>query len=395
MSKEINVLKISGYNDFKCIANKCKFTCCEGWDIDIDNNTYEKWKKDKKDSTYLLNGVKTKECNGKKEYFINKEISEKCPFLDGEGLCNIVKSHGEGYLSKTCHSFPRINNNFGYKRELSLSCACPEVIEMLDKMKLKILMEPECRNNKEELLKFKSENINQGEDLLELKIREALIDIVSEEKFSLDERLLIGFDMLLNILEDEIYTSKESLLEELEKYRDNEYRKEVAYVYNEIDLNIVDSLPEINSLFLDMIENYRKVSNLKCILEEISNFSESANIEFLSDVWKEYKEEFKEFNKLLEKCITSKIYSNCISDDIEDIILSFQLIILEYLLVRYSVFLNYCINGEKIQSEKVKDYIVAFSRVIGNNTEAVLEFLSDGFEDPILEMGYLCFITLF
>ncbi|XZI40625.1 flagellin lysine-N-methylase [Clostridium perfringens] len=382
MNKEINMLKISGYNDFKCTANKCKFTCCEGWDINIDKDTYEKWKKDEKNSTYLLNGVKTKESNGKEEYFIKKETFEKCPFLDGEGLCNIVKSHGEGYLSKTCHSFPRMNNNFGHKRELSLSCACPEVVEILDKIHEKIGMEPESSNDEEE-------------DLLELKIRESLIDIVSEEEFSLDERLLIGFDMLLNILEDESYTSEEILLEELEKYSDNEYRKEVAYVYNEIELNRVDSLLEINSLFLDMVENYREVSNLKCILEDISNFAEGANMESLSAEWKEYKENFKEFNKLLEKCIVSKIYSNCISDDMEDMILSFQLIILECLLVRYAVFLNYCINGEKIKNEEVKDYIVIFSRIIGNNAEAVLEFLSDGFEDPILEMGYLCFITLF
>ncbi len=382
MNKEINMLKISGYNDFKCTANKCKFTCCEGWDINIDKDTYERWEKDEKDSTYLLNGVKTKECNGKEEYFIKKETFEKCPFLDGEGLCNIVKSHGEGYLSKTCHSFPRMNNNFGHKRELSLSCACPEVVEILDKIHEKIGMESESSNDEEE-------------DLLELKIRESLIDIVSEEEFSLDERLLIGFDMLLNILEDESYTSEESLLEELEKYSDNEYRKEVAYVYNEIELNRVDSLLEINSLFLDMVENYREVSNLKCILEDISNFAEGANMESLSAEWKEYKENFKEFHKLLEKCIVSKIYSNCISDDMEDMIISFQLIILECLLVRYAVFLNYCINGEKIKNEEVKDYIVIFSRIIGNNTEAVLEFLSDGFEDPILEMGYLCFITLF
>ncbi|MDK0570349.1 flagellin lysine-N-methylase [Clostridium perfringens] len=382
MNKEINMLKISGYNDFKCTANKCKFTCCEGWDINIDKDTYEKWKKDEKNSTYLLNGVKTKECNGKEEYFVKKETFEKCPFLDCEGLCNIVKSHGEGYLSRTCHSFPRMNNDFGHKRELSLSCACPEVIEILDKIHEKIDMEPGSSNDEEE-------------DLLELKIRESLIDIVSEEEFSLDERLLIGFDMLLNILEDESYTSEEILLEELEKYSDNKYRKEVAYVYNEIELNRVDSLLEINSLFLDMVENYREVSNLKCILEEISNFAEEANIESLSEEWKEYKENFKEFHKLLEKCIVSKIYSNCISDDMEDMIISFQLIILEYLLTRYAVFLNYCINGEKIKNEEVKDYIVIFSRIIGNNAEAVLEFLSDGFEDPILEMGYLCFITLF
>lgn len=381
MDKEKTIFKISGYNDFKCTANKCKFTCCEGWDINIDKDTYEKWKKDEKDSNYLLKGVKIKECNGKKGYFINKETFEKCPFLDCEGLCNIVKGHGEEYLSKTCHSFPRIKNDFESKMELSLSCACPEVIEILDKIEGKILMETEGRNNKD--------------DLLELKIRETLIDIVSEEEFSLDERLLIGFDMLLNILEDESYTSEESLLEELEKYSDNEYRKEVAYVYNEIELNRVDSLVEINSLFLDIVENYREVSNLKDILENLSNFAKGANMESLSEKWEDYKEKFKEFNGILEKCIISKIYSNCISDDMEDMTLSFQLIILEYLLTRYATFLKYCVNDKKIQSEEVKDHILIFSRIIGNNVEGILDFLNDGFEESILEMGYLCFITLF
>ncbi|MDU7953856.1 MAG: flagellin lysine-N-methylase [Clostridium perfringens] len=381
MDKEKTIFKISGYNDFKCTANKCKFTCCEGWDINIDKDTYEKWKKDEKDSNYLLKGVKIKECNERKGYFINKETFEKCPFLDCEGLCNIVKGHGEEYLSKTCHSFPRIKNDFESKMELSLSCACPEVIEILDKIEGKILMEPEGRNNKD--------------DLLELKIRETLIDIVSGEEFSLDERLLIGFDMLLNILEDESYTSEESLLEELEKYSDNEYRKEVAYVYNEIELNRVDSLVEINSLFLDIVENYREVSNLKDILENLSNFAKEANMESLSEKWEDYKEKFKEFNGILEKCIISKIYSNCISDDMEDMTLSFQLIILEYLLVRYATFLKYCVNDKKIQSEEVKDHILIFSRIIGNNVEGILDFLNDGFEESILEMGYLCFITLF
>ncbi len=199
-------------------------------------------------------------------------------------------------------------------------------------------MEPEGRDNKE--------------DLLELKIRETLIDIVSEEEFSLDERLLIGFDMLLNILEDESYTSEESLLEELEKYSDNEYRKEVAYVYNEIELNRFDSLVEINSLFLDIVENYREVSNLKDILENLSNFAKEANVESLSEKWEDYKEKFKEFNEILEKCIISKIYSNCISDDMEDMTLSFQLIILEYLLTRYATFLKYCVNDKKYKVKR-------------------------------------------
>ena len=74
--------------------------------------------------------------------------------------------------------------------------------------------------------------------------------------------------MLLNILENESYTSEDILLDELEKYSDIEYIKEVVYLYNEIKINKGESLEEVNSLFLDMVENYKSISNLKCVLEE-------------------------------------------------------------------------------------------------------------------------------
>ena len=72
------------------------------------------------------------------------------------------------------------------------------------------------------------------------------------------------------------------------------------------------------------------------------------------------------------------------------------MIIIEYLLIRYSVFLRYSSDrNNDIAKQDVKDYIVAFSRIIGNNTEAMVEFFEDGFDDSILELGYLCFIGLF
>lgn len=53
---KIDTLKISNYDKFKCTADKCKFTCCEGWDISVDDNTYDNWKNDK--SNNILNNVK-------------------------------------------------------------------------------------------------------------------------------------------------------------------------------------------------------------------------------------------------------------------------------------------------------------------------------------------------
>ncbi|SHJ22726.1 lysine-N-methylase [Clostridium cavendishii DSM 21758] len=164
--------------------------------------------------------------------------------------------------------------------------------------------------------------------------------------------------------------------------------------YKKIGLNADESIEEINYLFLDIIQNYKEVSILKSLFEDISDFAENIEIEGVLDKWSGFKRSFEEHNKLVENCIVSKILSSVVSNDIEEMIISFQMIILEYLLVRYAVFLKYCIN-ENINTKDIKDYIVAFSRIIGNNTKAMVDFFEDSFGEVILELGYLSFIALF
>ena len=373
-----NIFKILNYDKFKCIADKCEFTCCKGWEINIDNSTYNKWKSENLD--YLLEKVEAKD---KKEvYFINKENHEDCPFLDKQGLCNIVKNHGEEYLSLTCHTFPRIENVFDDRRELSLSCSCKEVVEIISNLNKKINLSLE-------------NYIRINDDLSELRIREALIYIMQQENISLEYKLIICFEMLLSILENESFNKKEDLLEEIEKYRDRNYIQNIILTYKNIELDIYDSIEEVNNLFLDIIENYKEIPMFNDILSDISSFAEEFEIEDIEIKWNSYKEEFNRYNDLIENIIVSKIISNCVNDDIEEMIVSFELIILDYLLVRHATFLKYYIDEEKLYIKDIKNYIVAFSRIIQNNSDAVKEFLKDGFDDVILELGYLCFISLF
>lgn len=382
MNKEIDILRISDYDKFKCTADKCRFTCCVGWDISVDNDTYNKWKKESDKLDYALKNTKAQKSGRNTEYIINKDTDEVCPLLDQHGLCEIVKRHGEECLSLTCRRFPRIENLLGDKKELTLSCACPEVVEIISGINGKIAMIPENDNS-------------SNNDLLELKIRETLVNIVQLEKFSLEERLLVGFQMLLTILENECF-EEDSLLEELQKYESKDYIQKLIEAYYEIELNTNNSVRKINNLFLDITLNYKEVIGLEVLLKDIFNYAERSKIKTFSAKWHNYKSAFEQYDDLLENCIVSKVLSNCVSDDVEDIAISFQMIILEYLLVRYAVFLKYSINeAASIYIEEVKDYIFAFSRIIGNNGEAVEEFLEDSLGDYILENKYVCSITLF
>lgn len=382
MDDKINILKMQGYDDFKCTADKCKFTCCAGWDIGIDDETYDKWKSENHSTEYILKNVIKRKCGKREEFLINKEIHESCPLLDSHGLCQVVKNHGEDYLSMTCRTFPRVENIFGENRELSLSCACPEVVESISNIKGKLVLDSEV-----------AEDIDT--DLLEVKLRHRLIKIIQHENFHLDNKLVVGYQLLMELIRYKNF-GKGALLNSIEKYKSVETIEEVINDCAALDEDLEGSIEEINYLLVDIIENYKEVEGLQELLKDIYDYAEEADLGELAANWHDFKDSFKKYDRLMENCIISKVLTNCVSSDLKEMTIAFQLIILEYLLVRYAVFIKSSISGDnEINLQHIKDYIVAFSRVIGNNSEATVEFINDGFGDSIIDIGYLCFISLF
>lgn len=380
MNKIKKNLKINGYDKFKCIADKCKFTCCKGWDINVDTNTYNRWKENH-NLNYLLDNVSFRKGNENNTYMIKKSTKGTCPLLNDEGLCNIVINHGEEYLSETCKSFPRIENDFEDVKELTLSCACPEVVNIISEMKEKNYID--------------YNNLSYIEDLGCLKIRGSLINILQKEEISIENKLLLCYNMLFKILDSDDLTY-EDLIEFLDKYKFNNYIKEELYNYRNYDKsNYTKFFKEINSLFKDIIENYRNVPIFEEALRGIYKYTKEVSTKDFSMKWENFEGLFKEYDVLIENCIVSKVLSNCVSDDLEEMIISFEIIILEYLLMRHSVFLRYCIDiKENINIQDIKDYIVIFSRIIGNNSDSVIEFLLDMFESEILEFEYIFSLML-
>ena len=86
--------------DFKCIADKCRDSCCIGWEIDVDECTMAKYR--------TLEGALGREIAEKTShgYFPLRENGH-CAFLDRSGLCRIILGLGDGYLCDICREHPR------------------------------------------------------------------------------------------------------------------------------------------------------------------------------------------------------------------------------------------------------------------------------------------------
>ena len=131
-------------NDFKCIGPNCIDTCCAGWDINIDKNTFKKYENGKGNLKELINGkyLKNSESGDSFNYgFMKITKDNKCPFLNDNLLCEIHGKCGEESLSITCRRYPRVFNIIDDIYEKSGLPSCEEICSkaFLNKEKMEFI----------------------------------------------------------------------------------------------------------------------------------------------------------------------------------------------------------------------------------------------------------------
>ncbi len=114
------------YKNFICIADKCNHSCCIGWEIDIDNETFEKYKKLKIGYGIDINNSISVEDTP----HFKLGTHDKCPHLDENGLCKIILNVGEDYLCNICREHPRFYN-YTNVAEVGLGMSCEEAARII------------------------------------------------------------------------------------------------------------------------------------------------------------------------------------------------------------------------------------------------------------------------
>lgn len=166
------------YKNFKCIAEKCKNSCCIGWEIDLDSETLVmylnilgKWRDKFKKSIAF---------EDEPPHFINDKKG-RCPFLNENGLCDIITELGEDALCQICYDHPRFHNHFSDRIEMGLGLCCEAAAELIlnnpHKPGLMVLEEFD-----------QEEEVVDQENLAFLE-RDALLSVFQNRKISLKKRM--------------------------------------------------------------------------------------------------------------------------------------------------------------------------------------------------------------
>lgn len=125
--------------DFACIGGKCTDSCCVGWELDIDEDTFEYYRtvpgpfgerlrlSMSEENEARGSGDESGVFGSEGDHTFRLRVDGRCPFLNKENLCDIVLNLGPEALCTVCSEYPRYTFQLGDTIEKSLTLSCPEV----------------------------------------------------------------------------------------------------------------------------------------------------------------------------------------------------------------------------------------------------------------------------
>lgn len=340
----------SYYKTFQCIADKCEHSCCIGWEIDIDEDSYD----------YYMGiegafGERLKEQtvteDGEHSFVLRK--NGWCPFLDQNKLCDIYSELGEEALCEVCTEYPRFVVEYGDVREKSLSVSCEEVGRIIfsdeGKMSYEDIELPDL-GIEDEFYEDEEEEPFE-EDMEEFcshleEYRTQAVAILQNREKSIDDRIreyLKFCEKLQNVVEN----PEEELWEPME--------------YFHVRMETFDELENVNEEWMEVKQRVRDFFETHSYTEALEEYKKSGDY---NEIWYEHILVYFTYRYFMRAWYDGNVLAKA------------QFAIVGFLVIRDMDIVRYFANGK---SFKLDDRIAnarIFSREV-EHSEETLEILED------------------
>ncbi|MBE6063444.1 MAG: flagellar protein FliB [Clostridium butyricum] len=360
------------FKQFKCIASQCEDTCCAGWEIVIDDETYDIYKsvegqfgKRLKDEIYL---------DGDNEH-IFKLKGNDCAFLNKNKMCDIYSELGEEALCYTCQQYPRYTEEFGSIREVGLSLSCPEAARII----LGTSKITDFETSEDDGMVPAYNDISFDIFMQLSKSRKVMFEIIQNRSIDLNDRIAIVLSFSQEIQKkiddnriDEIahicekYCSKEFInkyIDGLDKYKNNyEHKynnmKKYFMFYKNLD-HINERWPHIlNDVIKDL---FGKETNCDIYVDKHRNFNSY------------YVDNFYEYEHLIVYFIF-RYFMKAVFD--YDVSSKIKMAVVSYLMIKELGVHKWSINNKEFAKEDQVVVMRMYSKDIehsDDNMEALYE----------------------
>ncbi len=178
----MNVTEPAHYALFHCLAGACPDTCCVGWEVVVDEKSARRYRGVGGALGDRLRAA-LETTDGEYSFHLN---DGRCPFLNGENLCDIHAALGGGALCRTCRLFPRFYHDYGAVREVGLSLSCPEAARLImDAARMTF------ETREDASLEVEPNDIDAALYLKLRALRHELIALAQNRAYSISERMAL------------------------------------------------------------------------------------------------------------------------------------------------------------------------------------------------------------
>ena len=115
------------FQEFRCIAADCPDSCCQEWEVQVDEEAAAMYRSLPGPLGDRLRQVMRTEDG---DTYLTIE-DRRCPMWRRDGLCRIQAELGHDALCKTCREFPRLTHDYGDFIERGLELSCPEAARII------------------------------------------------------------------------------------------------------------------------------------------------------------------------------------------------------------------------------------------------------------------------
>ena len=118
----------SFYPAFRCRADRCRHSCCRGWEIDVDEQSAALYRKLPGE---LGDELRRALFSDEEGWHFRLDGEERCPFLEADGLCRLIRRLGEEALCDICALHPRFFEELDADELWGLGLSCEEATALL------------------------------------------------------------------------------------------------------------------------------------------------------------------------------------------------------------------------------------------------------------------------
>lgn len=360
-------------NKFKCIAGKCEDTCCAGWEIVIDEETYDYYENLSGSFGERLRSEMVND--GEDNIFVLK--NGNCAFLNENKLCDIYNELGEDSLCYTCKKYPRYMEEFGNLREIGISLSCPEAARIIlgDSNKVEF----ELSENDEFITSYNDIDAMLFIDLMQC--RSIIFNILQNRSIDLNIRAAIILDFAKEVqdkIDEDDLTSLKTIKE---RYMDKNFINNTS---SDLDKNINNK----EQWYTDIEEYFYVFKGLKHInnndplgLDKVLFYIKSSaeNKDIYLDKYKEFKKFYKDNMYKFENILVYFVFRYFMKSVFDyDVAAKVKTAVVSYLIIKQLCVVRWIESGD-LSDEDIVDISHTYSKDI-EHLEENIDTLADIFK---------------